>query len=548
MGLLTLAAERISFGLKRTTLTKCSDWTQEYRVMGAPFPGPYRFKYFPWSREIHDYDAEMIVSQKAAQMSLTESAMNRAFYRLDMFGDSVLYVLPTSRDASNFSSSRFSPALETSLHLKNLFSDTSNTGHKRAGHANLFIRGSRSVSGLKSDPCGILIFDEVDEMFTQNISLAMERSAGQIIQMAFLLSTPTFENMGINVYFKRSDQCIFTYKCPYCSRLTNLDFPDCLEITAEDLMDPAIKGSFLKCKECTHKLEHETKYQWLADGVWAPQVSNTDIRGYKIPQLYSSTVTPIKLAQKFLRGLTNPHDEQQWYNSALGETYEAEGARVTDDQIEQAIGSHLKSDSCAVGSIVTMGVDVGKFLHIEIDRWLFDPAVATTDVNVCATCIVIQETKIVNFEELDDFMRAFNVNFCVIDRAPEFRKAMEFARRWWGLVKLCNYTTNSTKSLSIQAEEEHSLNADRSFWLDLALQSRFTHNTIALPIDCSLEYKKHIKANVRVIEKNASGINVASYVKQPYVEDHFAHTRNYCEIALPLAVGTARAEDIRGLW
>lgn len=528
-------------------MTKCSDWSQEYRILGPPFPGPLNFKYFPWAREMHDCTHELIIGQKAAQMAFTETAMDRVFHQIDIFHQSVLYILPTKSDASDFSNGRFDPALETSVHLASFFSDTSNMGHKRAGLANLYLRGSRSRSGLKSIPCAIIIFDEVDEMFADNISLALERSSGQLSPSAFLLSTPSYENMGINAWFKDSDQSIFIFKCPSCSRRTHMIFPDCLVITAEELNDPRIDDSYICCKECKNKLTHELKYEWLADGQWEPQVTSAT-KGYTIPQFYSSTVSPAKLATKFLRGLTNPDDEKEWYNSSLGQTYEAKGARVTDDQLKSVTGGHLKFDHCPSEYMVTMGVDVGKFFHIEIDKWHFDASIPTTDVNIMATCQLISEQKTADVKDLDQLMRDFNVNYCVIDCNPERRVAMEFAERWFGFVKLCNYTSTSDKHLSIRPEQDHFLSADRTFWLDLSLRYRFQKEKIILPIDCSIEYKNHVKANVRIVEKDATGNETASYVKKKHVEDHFAHSRNYNEIALPLAVGMARAEDIEGLF
>jgi Bacteriophage tail assembly protein len=157
--------DRLSAGLRRTTITKCSQWAEQYRIMGQPIAGPFRFKHHPWCREMHDCDTETVAGMKAAQMGYTEVALNKAFYTIDMLGRSVLYVLPAATpDASDFSTSRFDPALEMSDHINNLFSDVKNIGHKRAGNANLFVRGSRSRSQLKSLPVALAIADELDEM------------------------------------------------------------------------------------------------------------------------------------------------------------------------------------------------------------------------------------------------------------------------------------------------------------------------------------------------------------------------------------------------
>ena len=153
--------------------------------MGQPFPGPWSFKYHPWIEEMHDAEEEMIVGQKGAQLAFTECVLNKAFFNIDVKGVSVLYVLPANTpDASDFSKARFDPALELSPHLSKLFSHVKNIGHKRAGSANLYIRGSRSRSQLKSIPVGFIILDEVDEMQQANVPLAFERAAGQRTKQA----------------------------------------------------------------------------------------------------------------------------------------------------------------------------------------------------------------------------------------------------------------------------------------------------------------------------------------------------------------------------
>jgi len=49
--------ETVSMGLRRRTITKPSKWAENYRVMGPPFEGEWRFKYHPWLREMNDSEA-----------------------------------------------------------------------------------------------------------------------------------------------------------------------------------------------------------------------------------------------------------------------------------------------------------------------------------------------------------------------------------------------------------------------------------------------------------------------------------------------------------
>lgn len=540
----TILRSRISSGLRRKSITSCSKWAEAYRVMGQPFPGPWRFEHHPWAREMHDCESEEIVGQKAAQMAFSEWALNKTFYNIDVRGFSVLYILPASNpDASQFSTSRFDPALELSPHLSTLFSEVKNIHHKRAGSANLFIRGSRSRSQLKSVPVSILVFDEVDEMVQENIPLAFERSSGQLEKQKLMISTPTIDNYGINMYYRRTTQEHFFFKCPSCSRMTELTFPECLVITAEDLTDQKLKDSYIICKECKATLKHEEKRIWLQSGIWVPSHTDRDNRGFHINQLYSMAMKPSGLAESYLKALTNPSDEQEFFNSKLGLTHAVQSAKITDEDIENCTKTYMKCLSAKKNSFITMGVDVGSWLHVEIDQWYFDEEIPTNDINILAKCKLLYECKVRNFEELDGFMREFNVNFCVIDANPERRKALEFANRFYGKVKLCFYANGVTsKNIHVHTDEECTISVDRTSWLDLSL-SRFKNQKIILPQDVSLEYKTHIKAIVRVYDKDKDGNPVGKYVTGNE-DDHFAHARNYSEMALPLGAGLVENYDI----
>ena len=140
-------------------------------------------------------------------------------------------------------------------------------------------------------------------------------------------------------------------------------------------------------------------------------------------------------------------------------------------------------------------------------------------------------------------MHQYGVHFAVIDAHPEKRKALEFAQRFYGRVRLCFYGRGvASKNINLHAEDEHTMTVDRTTWLDMSL-GRFRSKTISLPINISIEFKQHIKALVRVYEKDVDGNPVGKYVKGNE-DDHFAHARNYAELALPLGAGLGASQDM----
>lgn len=545
MVLTSILHELVATGLRRKGIQNASDWAVMYRVMGPPFPGPWSYARHSWLKAMMESNAEEIVGQKAAQMGYTEVALNKTLFALDALNENVLYVLPSQHpDATDFSSSRLDPALEMSEHLSNLFTDRKNTGHKRAGIANLYIRGSRSRSQLKSIPTPKVMVDELDEMDQENVSLIPERMSGQPNKQIFYLSTPTIADYGINNRFKFSDQRHFFFRCPCCNRWEEL-VEDNLVITADEITDPKIRESYYVCKHCKGRLEHSRKIEWLdIDNVeWVPKYPDRPIEGYHIPQFYSHTVKPYEMAANVIKAKYDIAVEQELYNSKYGLPHETEGARVTEEDINKCIGTHTMLTVGEPNALVTLGADVGSQIHYVIERWYFDPHKMTSDINTASKARLLRCGTLQHFEQLDLLMKDFNVTFGVVDANPERRKATEFAQRFYGKVLLCLYSHSSKGRQLVIKSEEHLVTADRTSWMDLAL-GRVKIQRIALPRDVPREFREHLKAPVRVFRNDTRGEPLSVYVKGEHEHDHYAHARTYSEIAFPNAASLVSNKNI----
>ena len=511
--------------------------------MGHPYPGVWTFDHHPWLKDMHDSSATINTCQKSAQMGCTEWALNVAFHYIDIKRMDVLYVLPNTRpDAADFSSGRFDKALELSSHLKDLFSEVQNVGHKRAGSTNLYIRGSNSRAGLKSIPVSLLILDELDEMMQEHIPLATERLSGQLVRNQLMLSTPTIPDFGINFYYNSTTREHFFFPCPSCAKLIEIKYPESLQMVGEDENDPRIAESHLICYECKNILRHEDKPVYLNKGKWVPEFPGRADRGFYINQLYSMHLPPSNFVKAYFNSLKDPTAEQELMNSKVGIPHIVAGARITEPMLESCIGNYRKLDFNRHG-LVTMGADIGRKIHVEIDMWDLGGR-SGHDINSYANCKVIHHCEIDDFEQLDNLMFQYGVRFAVVDSQPEKRKALEFANRFPGRVKLCRYPVGiNGRNITIASDEEAVINVDRTSWLDLSL-GRFKNGSIRLPMDTGLDYKSHIMAQVRIPKKDSNGNPIARYETPGNRHDHYGHARNYAEIALPLALSFGQAQDI----
>lgn len=537
----------IQHGLARKSISSCAKWAEKYRQMGKPFPGPWGWKHHPWLLEMHNSKAAINIGRKASQMGFTEWALNRALYSIDIERMTVLYVLPNKTpDATDFSASRFTPALEMSEHLSRVFTDVDNVGHKRAGEVSLFIRGSQSRAGLKSLPVGGIVFDEVDEMNQDNIPLGEARVDGQEKFWILKISTPTREKVGINVDFMQSTKEHFFFKCPGCSRSIELVFPESLVITADRIDDPRINDSHLICTSCKKILPHESKVEWMNENnFWVPTATGFEARGWYINHMYSMAKAgqPARIAAKTILAQTSIAHEIELYNSDMGLPHTPKGSQITDEELDACSRPYSKG-TVRSERLVTMGVDVGiRKNYIEIAEWILPPHFRTGDPNVECIQRILQISTNPDFTYLDWLMNEYNVTMCVIDAQPERRSALHFCMRNVGRAYMCFYAVGIRGKLIHKSEDpEPTLSVDRTSWIDMSL-GRFRYRTTMIPADIGNEYRDQIKVPVRMYRFDKDGQEEAYYVSD--ADDHFAHAHTYNEIALvpALKIGSNQGMD-----
>jgi hypothetical protein len=484
---------------------------------------------------------------KGAQTGVTEAAINRALYTLDKLKRDVLYVLPTSTAASDFSKARFGGALEHSPYLKSIFTETNAVNIKRAGANTLYIRGSRGKASLISIPVSELILDELDAMEQQQLWLALERLSGQVHKHVWGISTPTIPDYGIHKVYTGSTQEHFFFKCPSCGRRTELVWPDCIVICGEHTADPRCAESYLKCKECGATLHQQDKPRFLAEGKWESTDANgnKEIRGFQISQLYSFTVSPGELVVAHFRGFGDEFAAKEFHNSKLGLPYIGAGAKVTDGMLDEAIRPYTTEERrprYASEKLITMGGDQGKWNPCVVCEWLPTGRGSSKDLAEAYDCKVLWYGKFADgevWERFAELMCEWQVLYAVVDADPELNLARGFCRRFEGHAATCRYREGREgKEVSKTAEDTGApmLTVDRTYWLDAAL-GRFKTRRIILPRDVNDEFRSNIKSLTRTYVREKTK-DKEQPVKAVYVNtgaDHYAHCLAYAEIALQFA-------------
>ena len=530
----------IKTGLDRKSATSPAKWACLYRVLGGESPGPWTFNKFPWLKAMHNSTAPINIGKKAAQMGFTETVLNLTFYRLDMLSQDCLYILPTAKPAaSNFSSSRVDAAVALSPHLTNLFSNIKNSQHKKAGSADLFIRGSRSRTDLKSDPINFLVFDELDEMNQDLVTLGELRCSGQENYQIWKISTPTVANKKIDLEYTHSTQEHFIFPCPSCSKQIELIFPDSLVIHGDNHHDPETKKSHYICTECKNILPQKAKPDYISKGKWIPFGSkDIDTRGFYINQLYSYIRTPGDIAKAWLEGQIKPSAEQEFYNSRLGLPFVAEGTQVSIKNIQNCIGDYLSGPQ---DGFITMGADIGRTKHhYAILKWDVNFGF---EVNVSSRPTVLKIGVASSYNELNALMHEYSILMAVLDSQPEYQKTLEFCLKFTPHAKMCTYNTNRASNILLKIPDPYvpNITVHRTLWIETAL-NRIINGTIQLPRDIPDDFEIHIQNIFKRYGEDQHGNEVSWY--DGVKPDHYAHALTYAEVALPLAAAHKTSKNI----
>jgi hypothetical protein len=493
---------------------------------------------------MHNAEGDFLIGMKAAQMAYTGVVLDRTLYQIDMKGSSVLYLMPNQQPvASDFSSGRLNKLLQASPYLSQLFTSGSNVGHKMAGTRELWIRGATSEAGLRNIDPDYIILDEFDVMDTKGVAMALRRPDGQWQSTVWMISTPTVPEFGIHTEYMHSTEEKWRFKCPVCSQMCQLDFPDCLVVTGDGLNDPDIVKSHVICNRCKKPIQHEDKIEAQnKSGRWEADSPGNQARGFYINQLYSCQKLPSKIARQAIEAKYSKSKEQEYWNQAGGLPHVVDGAKLTDQDVLGCRVDRASSDPWPKHIRVrTMGVDVGNVFHYTIDGWTYDKP--DRDLNLATSCDVLRAGFCDDLNEIWQMMYQYQVSMTVIDYQPEMKLVYAFCSKHRGTTLRCQYAAGESGSkLTLKPDDPTKVNVHRNHWLDLRL-GRFTTNRIRLPRDISEEYVVHHKNLTKHFTEDRRG-SVAKD-KSEYIRsgaDHLAHAGAYSEVAF--AVAASRSANI----
>lgn len=292
-------------GLRPAPNMTVSEWADEFRMLGSqetPDAGRWKTSRFPYGKEVMDTMSPSspvikVVFMKAAQIGVTQMALNCIGAMIDIDPAPILFAMSTDKVMKETVTARLDPMIENTPSLngkmpkKSRDSTNTNTLKEFPGGL-LYLIGANSPSNFSSKSCRMFIGDEIDR-WPRNIGGEGDPiAAGETRTRAFgekkklfYLSTPTQQGDSI-IYkeFLKTDQRKYKCPCPHCGTFITWEreflkwdwgFPDTV---------------VLVCKECGEDIQERRKTGMLKFGRWeatAPENSSETIRGYFLNALYS---------------------------------------------------------------------------------------------------------------------------------------------------------------------------------------------------------------------------------------------------------------------
>jgi len=475
--------------------------------------------------EGHEYQIPMLQEEaqrqcfkKGAQMGITEANVLKSMHGLILgrYPQGVLYLFPTVNDVTDFSKGRFGPLLDDNPEIADLVRNTDSVSVKRIRRSMLYLRGARSTgkiegikktsSSLKGIPVDRIVFDEVDEMDSAMIDLALERLSHSKVKEEAYLSTPSIPDFGIDKLYSESDQRVWMIRCEHCQTETclELEFPNCL-------MELPGGQVIRACKKCQNEIFPKNG-RWVAQ---YPQRSK-DLVGWWISQINSVYVDPGKI----LKAFRDPPNRNlaEVYNSKLGMAYVSADNRLTVQDVYACCGQDamamVHNGPCA------MGVDVGGLLNVVVG---FRPKEKLLQVCYMA--------RVSSFNDVHDIAQRFNVKCAVIDMEPELRKVREFQAVEPYPVFLCDYQDRIVSG-PVWDEEKKMLKVNRTEICDTTHDLVTSSGLLTLPrrseeLD---QFSKQVSNIAKVLQEDPE-TGSREYRYRKLGEDHYRHALNYLWLA-----------------
>ena len=436
-------------------------------------------------------------------------------------GKVVFYVMPTDGLKNRFVTNRWEKSMSFSHYYRKIkSSDASlkfkkdivdNKSLKDVGRGVINFAGSQSDVPFVEIPADVFMVDEADQCDPKRLEMGLERLGHSSDPHEIYVGNPTFVGSFLDTKFDESTKSYWHVKAP-CGHYVKPDFFKTV-VRQVDEHDYIIRDKDFEfnsgvdirplCNVCGKPFDRFGYGEYIA-------TKASDISGKHISRLFSGNSSLFQIVNNFNKALENDFKMQRFYNSDLGESYTAEGSKISPRFISENI-SDYNLPSKSSGPCV-MGIDVGNDIHVRINKILPDGRRQAVYIG-----------KVLELSELLSLHRNYNVVASVIDAMPEIRLSRKFSHSHAGSFR-CFFGSEKNDSINVK---EKVVTVSRTSIID-EMKEQIVTGMILFPknILTMEEYMDHIQEPTRVWNEDKE---TYSWVSNR--ADHFFFAETYCHLA-----------------
>ena len=358
--------------------TKPSEWTEANVVMGKPKPGPFRYVYTPYTREIidcfaPDHPARTVAVMKGAQVGFSSGVLYPAVgWIMDVNPGNTLFMVG-HEDLVDETMNKIDIMIDNAG-LRKLIrpavnrrkagktGDTSKQKEFPGGYLVLGSANNHKILRQRDMQYGIIDdYEAVKKASKESGStqkLFEQRFAAYADKMKlFFISTPELkQNSNIEPAYLAGDQRRYFIPCPHCGDLIPLEWS--VEIEGNEQEKGGIywktdaKGRLISdsvgyvCQKCGGWFNDRNKHELLLAGEWRPtaEASRLGYYSYHLSSLYAPP--GMYDWEHYVQNWIEAHPEngkrdeslyKSFVNLCLGQTYENDVEAIKANKLQENI-------------------------------------------------------------------------------------------------------------------------------------------------------------------------------------------------------------------
>lgn len=545
--------------VQRETGRSMRAWSELVPERGKPL----NFVDFPYQAEWYSDEIAAlreVVWMKAAQVGMSNYAWRWGARRAEQFGDRVIYFFPTDDDVTAFGDQRIEPSIQSSEFLLSKIRPeyVRNKHMKRIGAGDLSLRGTKSKTSVQSVDADALVFDELEYHDKANLEQALRRlagakAAGRDPRLRWL-GYPLLPGSGIHAMYTRSDQREWRVTCPSCGSEQTLTWERNMRWRSDAAGDEVLRhghdeynayddvtAAWRACFDCDASLEDAVR-----TGRWVARFPGRKLVGYHVSRLIVPNTDLAELVKSSRQ--TNPSQVEAFYNNDLGLPYVSAEAALSEQDVLAACSMGGERLTSYHGRFpIVAGVDVAS--ERALSMWIDELSPDGLD-----RAIWIGEP--LDFHEVVELIRRFNVNMTVIDSMPERRQARAVAATFPGRVILSEYEWRNEADAYRYDPQKNIVRINRTEGIDAFMESIRRQRRVPLRVPPP-RFVSQLTSPKRTVELDPKGRRPQRvYVSTGAEGDDYTHAGTYALTAkglwqlkqqvddqLAQAAGTAVADE-----